>query len=140
MYFKIPFIGPSAAAFIAELRKLGVQNIYPADNDVLNGIQTQYTYLRDGTYKICANCIETRREYTAYIWDEKRSDKGEDKPVKEHDHTKDAERYPIYTFFSKILGSPVSSKEELNKRYSNAMGGSSKQLPKFFQDNSFPMH
>jgi PBSX family phage terminase large subunit len=134
------YIDPSAAAFIAELRKLGVQNIYPADNDVLNGIQTQYTYLRDGTYKICANCIETRREYTAYIWDEKRSDKGEDKPVKEHDHTKDAERYPIYTFFSKILGSPTSSKEELDKRYNNAMGRTTKQLPKFFQDNSFPMH
>lgn len=134
------YIDPSAAAFIAELRKLGVQNIYPADNDVLNGIQTQYTFLRDGTYKICGNCIETRREYAAYIWDEKASDRGEDKPVKEHDHTKDAERYPLYTFFSKFLGYDQSTPEQLNARYARAMGNNQQNLPKFFQDNSFPVY
>ncbi len=136
------YIDPSAAAFIAELRKVGVTNIFEADNDVLNGIQTQYTLLRDGSYKICACCRETRREYGAYMWDTKASERGEDKPLKLHDHTKDAERYPIYTFFSKILGNFNSSSEQLDERFNRitGQGGTGKQLPKFFQDNSFPMH
>jgi len=135
------YVDPAAAAFIAELRRLGVTNIFPADNDVLNGIQTQYTFLRDGAYRICANCSEVRREYGAYMWDAKASDRGEDKPLKVHDHTKDAERYPLYTFFSKVLSGRDSTAEELNDRYNRAMGmGKQKNLPKFFQDNSFPIY
>lgn len=105
------YIDPSAASFKQELRRNGVQNIRDAVNDVVPGIRFQGQLLTNGTYKICSNCKETIKEYTNYVWDSKASERGEDKPVKQHDHTKDAERYALYTHFFERGGKRMSEEE-----------------------------
>ena len=32
------------------------------------------------------SCVNTIKEFASYIWDEKAAQRGEDKPIKEHDH------------------------------------------------------
>jgi PBSX family phage terminase large subunit len=105
------YIDPSAASFKQELRRNGVQNIRDAVNDVVPGIRYQGQLLTNGTYKICSNCTETIKEYTNYVWDGKASARGEDRPVKQHDHTKDAERYALYTHFFERAGKRMSEEE-----------------------------
>jgi len=95
------YIDPSAVSFEQELRRNGVQNIRKAVNDVVPGIRFQGQLLLNGTYKICANCTETIKEYATYSWDSKWSERGEDKPIKKNDHGKDAERYFLFTKFFK---------------------------------------
>ena len=82
-------VDPSAASFIAALRKRGWK-VKKADNDVENGIRRVAVYLANGNIKIhkcCADCI---REFGMYRWDEKA---GEDKVIKEYDHAMDEVRY-----------------------------------------------
>lgn len=96
---KAIYIDPSAASFRQELRRCGVSNIRDAVNDVIPGIRYQGTLLSSGAYKICKDCQETTKEYSTYVWDSKAAERGEDKPVKQNDHAKDAERYALYTHF-----------------------------------------
>lgn len=90
-------VDPSAASFIAALNKRGIYNVTHADNCVIDGIRYQQTLLNNGTYKIHARCVNTIKEYSGYVWDTKKQLIGEDKPIKTSDHTKDAERYDLYT-------------------------------------------
>ena len=46
-------------------------------------------------------CPNTIKEFGSYIWDQKASERGEDKPVKQHDHAMDALRYFCYTIIRK---------------------------------------
>ena len=94
------FLDPSAASFGTELSRHGMW-VKNANNDVLDGIRTQAKLLRAGEYKIARDpsngqCI---RDYGAYLWDTKAQARGEDKPLKQHDHTKDEERYYLHTMF-----------------------------------------
>ena len=43
------------------------------------------------------SCVNTEKEYTSYVWDKAAQLAGKDKPVKEHDHTCDTDRYVLYT-------------------------------------------
>ena len=43
------------------------------------------------------SCKNTEQEYASYVWDEAAQRQGKDKPVKEHDHTCDTDRYVLYT-------------------------------------------
>jgi PBSX family phage terminase large subunit len=90
-------IDPSAASFKATLRKKGLFVIRDADNDVLNGIRTQARLLCNGSYKICECCEHSIIDYSAYLWNKNSAKRGEDKPLKQHDHTKDMERYILHT-------------------------------------------
>ena len=105
------YVDPSAASFKQELRRNDVQFIKDAVNDVVPGIRFQGQLLTNGTYKICKNCVETIKEYTNYVWDGKASERGEDKPIKQNDHTKDAERYALYTHFFDKKGKRMSEEE-----------------------------
>jgi PBSX family phage terminase large subunit len=99
------YIDPSAASLKQELRRNGIYNAVDAKNDVLPGIRFQAQLISNGTYKICANCTETLKEYRNYLWDSKASSRGEDKPIKQNDHSMDAQRYALYThFFNKKRG------------------------------------
>lgn len=93
-------VDPSAASFKAELRKRGF-TVKDADNDVINGIRRQAQMLHSGEYRIKADPSNKPviQEYGAYLWDEKASARGVDKPIKEHDHGKDMERYFLLTEF-----------------------------------------
>jgi PBSX family phage terminase large subunit len=91
-------LDPSAASFKAALRKRARWNLVDAKNDVLEGIRLQSRMLNSGEYGVCQNCFHTINEYGAYLWDANAQKRGEDKPLKQHDHTKDAERYVLNTY------------------------------------------
>ena len=93
-------IDPSAASFIAELKKRGYA-IKKAKNDVLDGIRFVASLLNEGKIAISDQCPNTIKEFGSYIWDQKASEHGEDKPVKQHDHAMDALRYFCYTIIRK---------------------------------------
>lgn len=99
-------IDPSAASFIAELKKRGYR-IKKAKNDVLDGIRFVASLLMLGKIGIYRECKETVKEFSSYIWDEKAAERGEDKPVKQHDHCMDALRYLAYTIIRKPSGMSV---------------------------------
>lgn len=89
-------VDPSAASFIAELRKRGYR-VIKAKNDVTDGIRLTGTMLNREKIQFSASCVNTIKEFTSYVWDEKAAQRGEDKPLKEHDHAMDAVRYFVYT-------------------------------------------
>lgn len=93
-------LDPSAASFKAELKKRGY-HVKKAKNDVGNGIRFVGSMLKVGYIIFSNKCVETEKEFASYIWDEKASEKGEDKPIKEHDHCMDAVRYFCYTILRK---------------------------------------
>lgn len=95
------FVDPSAASFKRELRRNGFGMVQDADNDVLTGIRTQATMLAEGRYHVLRCCKETIKEYGGYVWDAKAQEKGQDRPMKQSDHTKDAERYFLQTVFGR---------------------------------------
>lgn len=83
-------VDPSAASFIATIRKHGRFSVRKARNKVLPGIRLTATMLKAGAIKIGSNCTDAIREFGLYRWDEK----GEvDKPIKENDHAMDDIRY-----------------------------------------------
>ena len=93
-------IDPSAASFIAALRKRGF-SIRKADNDVLNGIRRVSTYLKNGNIKIHRSCVDCIREFGLYRWDDKAT---EDRVIKENDHTADEVRYLANTILKNKVG------------------------------------
>ena len=94
-------VDPSAASFIAELRKRKYK-VLKAKNDVLDGIRLVATLLNLKKLFFCNCCKNTIAEFQSYIWDEKAAAAGEDKPVKQHDHAMDAVRYFVYTILSQL--------------------------------------
>ena len=86
-------VDPSAASFIAALRRRGLY-VIPADNEVLDGIRRTATQIQQGKLLIHKrNCTGLLGELGTYLWDEKSYKLGVDKPLKERDHGPDALRY-----------------------------------------------
>lgn len=83
-------IDPSAASFIALLRKRGRYNVIPADNAVIDGIRETASCLQLGKIKISPRCKSWKKEAQGYVWDQKATD---DRPIKVDDHMMDAMRY-----------------------------------------------
>ncbi|MCM2138912.1 PBSX family phage terminase large subunit [Vagococcus fluvialis] len=92
-------IDPSAASFIAEVKERKIR-VKKAKNDVLDGIRYVASLLNSEKIMFNESCKNTIGEFNSYIWDKKASDKGEDKPIKEHDHAMDAVRYFCYTIIA----------------------------------------
>lgn len=88
-------IDPSAASFIALLRKRGDRyKVIPAKNDVLDGIRETANALENGHLKMSGKLKCWKEEIGGYIWDSKCVD---DRPVKVNDHLMDAMRYFVKT-------------------------------------------
>jgi len=87
-------IDPSAASFIACIRRHGRFLAVPAKNDVLSGIRRTADALRSGEIRISPDCTDTLREFSLYVWDEHAA---RDAPKKEHDHAMDDIRYFVMT-------------------------------------------
>lgn len=83
-------IDPSAASFIALLRKRQRYHVIPADNAVLDGIRETATCLQTGKIKVDPKCKNWIKEAQGYVWDESAN---EDRPIKENDHAMDMTRY-----------------------------------------------
>lgn len=97
---KAVVVDPSAASFIAELRRNGCQ-VIPADNSVLDGIRFVAEAFKTEKIKVNDCCKDCVRELSLYHWDEKSP---EDRPVKENDHAMDDMRY----FVATVLSRPVA--------------------------------
>lgn len=93
---KAVYCDPSAASWKLELMRRGYV-VLNADNDVINGIRHVGSMLSLNQYFIDKSCTNTDLEYVSYAWDAKAQLKGEDKPVKAHDHACDTDRYALYT-------------------------------------------
>ncbi|MBQ7097023.1 MAG: PBSX family phage terminase large subunit, partial [Clostridia bacterium] len=87
---KCVVIDPSAASFIATIRRHGRFSVRKADNNVLNGIRVTGTLLQSNKLLIHKSCTDAIREFGNYSWDE---DSQEDKVIKEFDHAMDDIRY-----------------------------------------------
>lgn len=83
-------VDPSAASFIACIKKHGRFSVRKAKNDVMYGIRLTSAMLRAGAIKIGSDCGDAIREFGLYRWDE---DSTDDKPIKENDHAMDDIRY-----------------------------------------------
>lgn len=92
-------IDPSAASFIAEVKERKIK-VKKAKNDVLDGIRFVASLLNSEKIMFNESCKNTIGEFNSYIWDKKAADKGEDKPIKDHDHAMDAVRYFCYTIIA----------------------------------------
>lgn len=85
-------VDPSAASFIAALRRRGLY-VIQADNEVLDGIRRTATMIKRRRLLINKSCAPLLGEIGTYLWDEKSCKLGVDKPLKERDHGPDALRY-----------------------------------------------
>ena len=86
-------IDPSAASFKAEMTKRGIWHA-DADNDVNEGIRIVSMVLNQRMARFCRQTTQnTIQEMQTYAWDAKAAQRGEEKPLKIHDHGADAFRY-----------------------------------------------
>ncbi len=83
-------IDPSAASFIATVRRHGRFSVRKARNEVLPGIRLVSGLLRQGKLGFTPVCRDCIREFGLYRWEE---DDTRDAPVKENDHAMDDVRY-----------------------------------------------
>jgi len=95
------YVDPSAASFIAELRKRGYR-VKDADNDVMDGIRFVASMLTQERFFIDPSCKHTIQEFNSYVWDPKAQLRGEDKPLKQNDHCMDRNRYALFSYFNRI--------------------------------------
>nr|DAI40728.1 MAG TPA: large terminase [Caudoviricetes sp.] len=85
-------VDPSAASFIAALRRRGLY-VLAADNDVLSGIRKTASLIKQRRILINTQCSPLIGEIGTYLYDKKNGQNGEDRVVKERDHGPDALRY-----------------------------------------------
>ena len=99
-YIQAVVVDPSAASFIETIRRHGRYLVFPADNDVLNGIRCVASLMQAGLVIIHESCAASRREFGLYSWDDKAK---EDRVVKENDHAMDDIRYFCYTILAPMI-------------------------------------
>ena len=98
-------IDPSAASFIALLKKNDWSKVISADNAVADGIRETAVALKTGKIKILKPVMkEWIKEASGYVWDDKSV---EEKPVKINDHLMDATRYFVKTMRVAAKNRPV---------------------------------
>ena len=90
----LTIIDPSAASFIAALRKSGKFSVRKADNNVMDGIRDTANCLKKGKVKVSSGLTNWRKEVEGYVWDKKEV---EDRPIKVNDHLMDSMRYFVRT-------------------------------------------
>lgn len=128
------YIDPSAVSFKVELMRQGFSGIIDGENDVLDGIRHHAIMLSNYSFKICRNCKHAIEEYGSYRWDTKATERGIDKPVKEHDHLMDSIRYALFS--SAFLEPGVRLKpEDIDKMRAETYGDEGQtNFGRFFDD------
>ena len=87
------FCDPSAKGFMLQLHEEGIKGVRQANNEVVKGIELLSSIMQNDMFRVLAHCKHVLEELGAYSWDPKGQERGEDKPVKQHDHCLDAIRY-----------------------------------------------
>jgi PBSX family phage terminase large subunit len=93
-------IDPSAASFIACIKRRGRFAVKKADNKVLDGIRLVFSYLAQERllfHESCRGCIA---EFRSYVWDEEAQG---DSVIKANDHAMDDVRYFCNTILRRIF-------------------------------------
>ena len=92
-------IDPSAASFIALLRKREWCKVTKADNNVADGIRETAVALQLGLIKVLKSCKNWVSEASGYVWKKEKDNEKEidESPVKVNDHDMDATRYFVKT-------------------------------------------
>ncbi len=90
----------SPTLFIETIKKHSKYIAKGAENDVLDGIRVQTTFLNRGIISYHEDCEATINEYGLYSWD---MESPEDVVIKEFDHCMDSDRYYCYTFLRRRL-------------------------------------
>lgn len=129
---KAIYIDPSAASFKLELSRHGVNNLYDAENVVIDGIRLVSKFFNNGTLKICRNCDILIKEIQSYVWNPHCAKTGKELPKKVSDHSVDALRYAIYTHFFGKDGNRMTA-NDLDKMYREAYGMGSNLPGPFIQ-------
>lgn len=116
---KAIYIDPSALSLKREMHRQGVKGIFSAKNDVLAGIRFLSQNLSENKLKISRRCPNTIKEICNYVWDQKASISGIDKPKKWLDHAVDALRYVMYTRYFKKNEDPKGADywQEWERKY-----------------------
>ncbi|MFC9752360.1 hypothetical protein [Streptomyces sp. NPDC056921] len=91
------FIDPSATSFSTQLWTDRHPVVALANNEVLNGIRSVSTALGSGLLRVHHSCRGLLDELPGYAWPEEATARGEDKPIKCHDHSCDGLRYVIHS-------------------------------------------
>jgi len=91
-------IDPSAASFIACMRRHGKFRVKHAVNTVIDGIRNVTSMLNSKRLFIHSSCKDSIKEFKLYSWDDKAQ---EDKVIKENDHAMDDIRYFVNTILVK---------------------------------------
>lgn len=91
-------IDPSAASFIACMRRHGKFRVKHAVNTVIDGIRNVTSMLNSKRLFIHSSCKDSIKEFKLYSWDDKAQ---EDKVTKENDHAMDDIRYFVNTILVK---------------------------------------
>ena len=115
------YIDPSAASFKLELTRHNIQNLYEAENEVIDGIRFVSKLISNGTLKICKGCQHLIKEFQSYCWDQKSAILGIDKPLKTNDHILDSLRYACYTHMYSKDGAKLTAKD-IDKMHAEAQG------------------
>lgn len=89
-------VDPSALGLRENLLRLSILSA-EADNGVVDGIRVVGSALQTGLLDVHESCEGWIEECPAYTWDPKAQLLGEDKPLKERDHSLDGGRYGIKT-------------------------------------------
>lgn len=99
-FVRAVIVDPSAASFIACIRRHRKFRVWHANNRVLDGIRDTSVLLKLGRLQFCECCTDTIREFGLYRWNEKSV---EDVVVKENDHAMDETRYFVRTAMRRTL-------------------------------------
>jgi len=91
-------VDPAASSFIATLRTLKRYRVGFADNEVISGIRLTAKSLANEEIYIYKDCVNLIDEIQNYVWDDKASAIGLDKPLKLGDHACDSLRYGVNEF------------------------------------------
>jgi len=93
------YVDPSAASLKLQFKRDGIVGVKDADNSVIDGIRTVARLTVNGDYKITRGCRQLIEDKSNYVWNERKAKVGEDEPLKQNDHSQDAERYALHTHF-----------------------------------------
>lgn len=109
------YLDPSAASLKVQMRRDGLP-MHPAHNKVLAGIGVVHAAFAVDRLKIHAVCEGILEEVQLYRWDAKATERGEDKPLKENDHSMDALRYAVKsTQYKWMKHIPISLLDEASE-------------------------
>lgn len=90
-------VDPSAASFRVQCYRDGLPT-RAADNEVADGLRVANSLVAAGKLIVAEECAGLRDEIPGYVWDDKASARGEEKPLKIDDHSIDAGlRYAPYS-------------------------------------------